>query len=476
MRQRQLRFTSVVSVAEPTPRHPRAPDAATAKPDEEVVVKPDELTDWDWAVFLLHTAAEVEHALMTQYLFAAYSLGPPFRGSQVPPDAATRVTRWQNIMLGIGREEMAHLATVQNVLRLIGGSLNFEREDFPFRSQLYPFPFRLEPLSKPSLAKYAATEMPADPPEHPDQPGLAAEIVQRAGGDGHPVNRVGLIYGALIDVLGDAARIPDADLRPATAETLQARAQDWSGNATFLVREVATREQAVAALDLIARQGEGPAEPSGPSAPSHYARLRDLYREFPETDDDGGDAAWVPARPLPDNPNTLAGPSPDPEVEASRITDPASLLWAQLFNLRYRMLLLDLAHAFHLNGDMGEHPDRTARGRLRDGALVGMRGRTPQRRSGLRGLARKLTSMPLKEGPASETAGAVAGPPFELPYSVAVPDQEHDRWRLHQALLTSSMQLVERIRSSGDDPVLEELEEEDGEMRQLVADQLVAFP
>jgi hypothetical protein len=29
-----------------------------------VIPKPDELTQWDWAVFLLHTVAEIEHVLM----------------------------------------------------------------------------------------------------------------------------------------------------------------------------------------------------------------------------------------------------------------------------------------------------------------------------------------------------------------------------------------------------------------------------
>ena len=41
-----------------------------------------ELAPRDTAIYLLHTAAEVEHALMIQYLYAAYSLG----GAQVPQD------------------------------------------------------------------------------------------------------------------------------------------------------------------------------------------------------------------------------------------------------------------------------------------------------------------------------------------------------------------------------------------------------
>jgi hypothetical protein len=69
---------------------------------------------------------------------------------------------WQDTILGIAREEMRHLLSIQNLLRAIGGPLRFEREGFPYRSQLYPFPFVLEPLTKNSLAKHVAAEMPED--------------------------------------------------------------------------------------------------------------------------------------------------------------------------------------------------------------------------------------------------------------------------------------------------------------------------
>jgi hypothetical protein len=56
------------------------------------IEKPDELTWWDWTVFLLHTAAEIEHALMVQYLYAAYSLADAgHTGTDVPPNAVSRM-------------------------------------------------------------------------------------------------------------------------------------------------------------------------------------------------------------------------------------------------------------------------------------------------------------------------------------------------------------------------------------------------
>ena len=67
---------------------------------------------------------------MVQYLYAAWSL---------PQDGPAGVQRWRRDILQIAREEMAHFASVQNLLRLIGGPLNFDREDFPFRTDFYPF-------------------------------------------------------------------------------------------------------------------------------------------------------------------------------------------------------------------------------------------------------------------------------------------------------------------------------------------------
>src|SRR6478609_9951424 len=111
----------------------------------EIPVHDTPLAPRDEAVFLLHTGAEIEHALLVQYLYAAYSLKP---AKEVDEEHAPLVRAWRKTLLGIAREEMGHLITVQNLLRLLGGPIILDREDYPFRSHLYPFHFRLEPLSR----------------------------------------------------------------------------------------------------------------------------------------------------------------------------------------------------------------------------------------------------------------------------------------------------------------------------------------
>jgi hypothetical protein len=102
------------------------------------------------------TAAEIEHSLLVEYLYAAYSLNP----NAVPPGGAAGATNnWRREFVNIAMEEMGHLLSVQNVLRYVGGPLHFDREHFPYRSQLYPFPFVLQRLTKKSLAKYVFAEM-----------------------------------------------------------------------------------------------------------------------------------------------------------------------------------------------------------------------------------------------------------------------------------------------------------------------------
>ena len=105
---------------------------------------PPEFSWHDYVIFLLSTAAEIEHSLMVQYLYAAYSLGGP----QVPSNSRKDVLDWQRIILGVAKEEMGHLVTVQNVLKLLGGPLHLDREDYPWASGFYPFEFTLEVLSR----------------------------------------------------------------------------------------------------------------------------------------------------------------------------------------------------------------------------------------------------------------------------------------------------------------------------------------
>jgi hypothetical protein len=59
---------------------------------------------WEWTVFLLHTATEIEHALLVQYLYGAYSLADSrFTGHAVPPHAAAPTRSWRQLIMQVVR-------------------------------------------------------------------------------------------------------------------------------------------------------------------------------------------------------------------------------------------------------------------------------------------------------------------------------------------------------------------------------------
>src|SRR3954452_12863172 len=348
----------------------------------------------DEAIFLLHTAAEIEHALMVQYLYAGWSL---------PSDGVPLVQRWRREGLQVAREEMAHFAAVQNLLRFVGGPLNFDREDFPYRTELYPFPFRLERLRRASLARYVAAEMPAQPDA---DSGLMADVLAATGtGDGQPVNRVGALYNRLIELVRDPATLPHDAFRPGSAAMIQARPARYradDGRGPSFLRTVDSRAAALALLGDVAGQGEGEQN----IIRSHFTVFLDMFDRWPATDDASLD---VPTDP------TTSPEGPD----AGRITHPRAAAWADLFDQHYRLLLGWLQHALLTPGDAAAAPGLTLRvfGEMLALADVG----------------ELLTRLPR-----TATGEGRAGAPFGLPYTLVFPDLPGDRWDAHRDLLAAA--------------------------------------
>lgn len=147
-------------------------------------------------VRLLREAAEIEHALMVQYLYAAFS---------VKADRYPRVfgiaTSSATSLLGVAIQEMEHLHTVNQLLVELGAAPGLVSQEFPYEPDIYPFPLHLEPLSQKSLAKYVYTEAPAnalqpeDPQNSEELPFL--ELLKELLGGVRP-NHLGSLYSALL--------------------------------------------------------------------------------------------------------------------------------------------------------------------------------------------------------------------------------------------------------------------------------------
>jgi hypothetical protein len=395
---------------------------------------PREFSWHDYLVYLLHIAAEIEHALMVEYLYAAYSLGGP----DVHADRQTEVLSWQRSILGIAKEEMGHLLSVQNVLRLIGGALNLDREDYPWDIPFYPYPFALEPLSRSSLAKYIFAESPDSwPPDLTGEERQEIENVVKMSPSQAP-HRVGQLYELMTDIVSDREALPDSIFREETVP-FQASWDEWGRGyqgdtggthsdkprPNVIVQRVASRSETIAVLNLIARQGEWPEADPKAQELSHFRRFLKVFRAFPKPND-----KWSPTWAVPTNPQApgFANPNSGPIVE-----HPEASLWSLIFNIRYRMLLTYLAHSFRLSAE----PMETGANNPRSMVIA----HTFTEMYNLRSTAGILVRLPLKD----EGHPQRAGPPFQMPYSLALPPEEADCWRLHIDLINAADRLLSQL-------------------------------
>lgn len=423
------------------------PDALVAATRRDAPAPPAELSGHDFAVFLLRVAAEIEHALMVQYLFAAYSLGGP----DVPAELRDDVRAWQETILGIAKEEMGHLVTVQNLLTLVRGPLDFDREEFPFDNGLYPFPFRLEPASPDSIAAYVCAESP----EQWDDDEAKA-VKERAGANvGGMINRVGQLYATLIELIGDRSRVPDGAFDAASV-TFQAAFDEWGRGyragqrgtepmaalpdlpaPELLILTAGSRAEAISALEAVGEQGEGFDTPADENE-SHFRRFLAIYRAMDGLTPEELRAVVRPlatnprADPLPDGVDT---PDPDDPTTRTPVANPEARLWANLFNVRYRALLTNLAHAFELSDDPSDRETLGPRGTLIH--------RTFSEMYNLRSIAGILVGLPLDAGAPD---GARAGPPFQMPHTLMLPRGERSRWMLHRDLIDASGALIAQLQ------------------------------
>jgi hypothetical protein len=393
----------------------------------------------DWATFLLQSAAEVEHALMIQYLYAAYSLRT---GSDAPAGAKT--VSWQTAIVQIAREEMGHLLTVQNLLRLIGGPPSYERDAFPIRTLFYPFPFKLERLTKDSLSKYLFAEMtpgavPVDVLTPAERDEIEKRAKQAAAADAIPlglagmpfINHVGAIYVALDDVFQHELD-KDKDLRTDRDDW---QSTDWSGttpNTDNLtgVKLLPTRnlDEALLAIDTVARQGEVADSPG-----SHFTRFLKIYRDCPT---DTKPLTWAVRENPTTNPDTPGG---------TLLENQTTKLWAALFNLRYRILLMALTHSTAIPSTAKSASGKSLRDTLNVWVYQEMKRGA--------GSLKDLASQRLARLPAGNDPAVLAGAPFDMPYSLLLPDKGPERWRLHLDLIEASKDVIAELNAP-DDPYL----------------------
>jgi len=449
---------------EPTPESSSSmssvPDTAPAGASPVVLAKAAHETWLDHLIGLLHAAAGIEHELMVQYLYAAYSLG----GDQVPIDQRALVRMWRRNLLAVAKEEMGHFLTVQNILTVLGGPVLWTRGNHPWDNQYFPLTkFELAPLTIESLSGYVYAEAPAKTAAVAKRYyGIDRAEVDRIIGSvrkevlqGKP-HRVEQLYAKIVSIVRAPKLIPDSAFHPETF-AVQASWEEWgkgykpftldpersaadgssaeSGpapppsfpfrptavQARVILSQMASRTQVLAALELIGEQGEDPHFTTG--EPSHFDRFIGIYEKFEKI-------KWTPTRCVPNNPTTTNNPATGTDgVVRTYIESEHSRNWAHLFNLRYRMLLTYLSHMYRL-----PLASDSTQPQMRAGTLH----RVFSEMYNLRAVAGILVRLPLVDEKKMPNDPRRAGPPFELPYTLVLPAADDDCWRLHRELLMNS--------------------------------------
>lgn len=260
--------------------------------DTRIVVASREHLWW-----LLIEAAELEHMIMIQYLYAEFSLK---KGTEdgLTEEQAEAVDRWRKMISGIAVEEMLHLALVYNLLASIGGAPTFNRPNFPQRSGYFPSRLWLElmPFGERSLKHFLYLERPEgmelqpaegfEPTAPPREQVQTDEIMPR----GQEYTTVGQLYRGiadglrdLVDELGEKGVFIGLPEAQATPERFH-----WPE-----LTPVTDLSSALAAIDLIIEQGEGA---RGNWRTAHYGRFLGMWEEYQELR--GKDPAFDPAHPV----------------------------------------------------------------------------------------------------------------------------------------------------------------------------------
>ena len=405
------------------------------------------------AVYLLQIAAEIEHSLMLQYLYAAYSIDSTF-GQPEDPNLSRVINGWRIAIRGVARQEMAHFATVQNLLIALGDEPYCGRENnFLMHPDEYPFPMAFEKLSLDSLAKYVATESPDESGLTASERKSVAKITRQAGQVAkHKVNRVGMVYASLYwlfqksDAISGPWSLPPearSKIQKAKLDGIHLADSDFSSIAEYRrfagtpdewevyessthVDETDPREHALGAIYWIMAQGEGFANlPSkDKSAESHFRTFLSIYDQFKENHRKSVRAVFR----VPTNPSTRsAGTQIIESRRGDRITHPQSKLWAQLFNLRYQILITDLL----LTLSMDRQHERELR------STVGMWAVGYEMRF-LKTIGELLPRLP------RHLKGKIlrAGAPFE---AVPIPAEAGKRWDVQNVLMAGTLKIIRRL-------------------------------
>jgi hypothetical protein len=363
---------------------------------------------------LLCEAAELEHSLVCQYLFAAFTLKCEDT-DRLRPDQLLLTREWKRDLLLIARQEMEHLGLVTNILTAIGQAPYLARPNFPARAVTYPMDVdsELQPFGLLALARFCRFEAPEDPSTAQRQ--LLASLP--GAGTWEPAMSLAGLYREIDAGLASVAN-QHPFIGPPGAQLVTAdgvRGVHLSGAAYGVVLDSVTNyNDAHKVIERIVEEGEGRTNSDSYGHFERFCAMVIAYREHEQADSDFAPARRT--RPVGPNDGTTPG-------------TPGAI--AALFDACYETLMVMLFRFF-------AHSDESAADRLalQNAAFF------PMMTAVIRPLGDVLTTIPLGPGD-PETLG----PAFRFDRPISLLPHRDAAWSVIQGRLAV---LAARARASAD--------------------------
>ncbi len=440
----------------------------------------------------LHLAAELEHNLMCQYLFAAYSMKRS-TGEGLDEVQLEKARGWGALMTLVARQEMEHMGLVLNLLTAIGGTPYFQRPNFPQRVESYGklgIKSELTRFDKATIKRFQDFEAPRpDPgPDFCVARGLPREEIralllapqvftQRAAPAQSPAAKGGALGAppSVIDFTSVQDLYESLLLGFHTVAGMigeeqlfvgDVNAEIWGGPNTpygegsmddlsqygLDLIQVVDLETADNAIMEILEQGEGIRAKPEYIEHTHYCIFTKMLGEMSD-----GKRGFDAARPVVRNPLTQMHPDITAPDEVNIITRPETREVANLFNLTYELMLLMMLFLYGSSKTLAERVDFM-------NAIF-----FPLMTMFIRPLSETLTLLP-----AFKDKKGNAGPGFELTKERLVLPKPEDTWGEFQKyfdILASQFDnlWIYQLRPA-DDPVVVRLRYMAENMRRLAED------
>ena len=267
-----------------------------APPEEPFVIEHREAL-----FYMLCEASELEHGIMCQYLYAAFSLKQSADEGLTAAEAEA-VQRWRKHIFHIGAQEMLHLALVQNLLTATGAAPHLSRPNFPQPASHYPAGVHLAlvPFGEEALRHFMFLERP-EGMDLEDAAGMAAfanaaplavprvqvgEIVPR----GQDFATVGHLYRSIEAGIAHLAEKLGEEVLFIGPSRAQATQQYFGWPELIAVTDVASAQRAI---DEILEQGEGP---RGNWRDAHFGQFVAILEEYLQLRE--ANPAFDPVRPV----------------------------------------------------------------------------------------------------------------------------------------------------------------------------------